>query len=284
MERVDSSNGKVRIVWEAASEKTAKVEGCCLVKVVRLCYGEEQRVGTAECAWMVAMMERAELMKSARKSVWSAVVEWTKKTSASNAACGVAMLRGCVDVEQQAPAAREENEETTAQDKIDGMDVCELEKELIKQVLNQSNVLEHWDVVVVRGLMELPARFLKVCEFGAAHTPHSKFAAHRLFVLKHGKDMSNQEKRALMQQCDLNDLDETELMQLSELGVMSCDELLCVLCRALWTKSQQLNAMQEQMSMMQQQINEMQQKMNAVHQEHEAKEAKQNNQVYSQSF
>ena len=105
-------------------------------------------------------------------------------------------------------------------------ETCTLNKELAKNVLTKENMLEHFREVVNDCLMTLPPEFLDEAEYGEPHTWYSEFCLRAKYARWHSKEMSEEEKYAMITKCDWPTLNSQELKELRLTGIVDKDELL----------------------------------------------------------
>ena len=98
--------------------------------------------------------------------------------------------------------------------------------ELAKHVLARRNT-NGWNVAAEDELMELPCVFVLAASFCS---PHDKFTAVRRFIKYNWNQLSMNDKRELLQQCDLSELGSKDAKLLCRLGVLGTNELIEALC------------------------------------------------------
>ena len=223
-----TNKGLMRIEW-TTNKKTGNnndentglrnAEAKALEKVVRLCYGETQRVEAHECVVTLAMIVRLQV-KGWEKMVCE-MVEWMKNKARNDVCAGVAMLHDCVCFEECGIQGLVKNEKGS-NDSVEAV--------IAKQVLTKEKMKEHRGAVVEEGLMELPVRFLFMSEFCEAHTSLSEFAVCRRYVMFHTNDLNKKQKEQVMMQCGMDELGHGELEQLCCMKFVRRSKLARVVC------------------------------------------------------
>ena len=180
-----------------------------LVKALRFCYGETQNVDTknGECCAMIAMLTRLQvtcLDETVKTLINFAVSEAKRKMEV-----GVELLKAC-----------------TRYDECCGLSALSLDKKLAAIVLTKDNMYEHYKEIVDDCLMVLPPEYLTLAEYGEPHTRCSEFCLRAKYVRYHSKEMSQEEKQALVTKCDWSTLNSQELRELRLADIIDKDKLL----------------------------------------------------------
>ena len=111
--------------------------------------------------------------------------------------------------------------------------VCALERQLAEIVLSKENMQNHYEKVVDRCLMKLPAKYLDIARYGDAHTKWSEFTTCAWYVRYNSESMSKKEKEDIMKKCDWKKLRSEELNELNEFGVVEPGKILTLYQTAL---------------------------------------------------
>ena len=196
-----------RLEW---SHDTSKEEDRkALVKALRFCYGETQSIGTknGECCAMIAILTRLQV--TCLDDVVATLISFAMDEAKRNIETGVELLKAC-----------------TRYKECCGSNPLSLDKRLAAIVLTKDNIHEHYKDVVDNCLMVLPPEYLMVAEYGEPHTRWSEFCLRTRYVRFHSKELSKEEKEALVSKCDWSTLNSQELRELRLTDVIDKDELL----------------------------------------------------------
>ena len=204
--RVEDANARpVKASWVAQSADGA-TEGAAAKNVLELCSGQKVSVDAHTAAATLAIMNAVELRDT---QATKQLVEWMKKQGTLDVGMGARMVRECSMFE-----------DFYNKSAVEGMAVV-----LAKNVLTRIG-LNHWSTTVEDELMELPRVFVLAADFSS---PHDKFTVVRRYI-KYNKDkLSAEEKRELLLQCELSELDGKDAEQLYRLDVLDTKELNDVL-------------------------------------------------------
>ena len=180
-----------------------------LLKVLRFCYGETLSVGTknGECCALIAALSRLQV--TCLEEVIPKMKNFALELARNDLIGGVELLKMCVHYEECCKA-----------------ETCTLNKELAKIVLTKENMLNHFREVVDDCLMTLPPEFLDEAVYGEPHTWCSEFCVRAKYVRRHSKEMSDEDKHAMVTKCDWSKLNSQELRDVKLTGIVDKDELL----------------------------------------------------------
>lgn len=180
-----------------------------LVKALRFCYGESMTVGTedGECCAMIAVLSRLQV--TCLDPIVDQLKTFTIDEARKDVMQGVKLLKKCVEYPECCV--------------VNGI---ELNKALANVVLTKQNMVEHFQEVVVECLMVLPSEYLDTVEYGEPHTQCSEFCLRTMYARYHSKEMSDEEKQAIVKKCDWSKLSSHELKELRLSDFVDKDELL----------------------------------------------------------
>ena len=190
-------------------DTTKEVDREALVKALRFCYGETQTVGTknGECIAMAVALTRLQVTCS--DDVVTLLSNFAMEEAKRKVEIGVELLKTCVgykeccDMSQLTP-----------------------DKKLAAIVLTKDNMQEHYKEVVDECLMVLPPEYLMFVEYGEPHTQLSEFCLRTKYVRSHPKEMTKEQKQAVVTKCDWSTLNSHELRELRLADIIEKDELL----------------------------------------------------------
>ena len=196
-----------RLEWPFDTTKEADRDA--LVKVLRFCYGETQIVGTknSECIAMIVALTRLQVTDL--NDVVTVLSNFAMDESKRNVEIGVELLKTCIGYRE-----------------CYDMSQLGLDKKLAATVFTKDNMQEHYKEVVDDCLMVLPPEYLMFVEFGEPHTRCSEFCLRTKYVRFHSKEMTAEEKRAMVFKCDWSTLNSQELQELHLAEIIDRDELL----------------------------------------------------------
>ena len=180
-----------------------------LVKGLRFCYGETQSIGTknGECCAMIATLTRLQV--TCLDDVVALLINFAMDEAKRNIETGVELLKACTQYKECC-----------------GSNPLSLDKRLAAIVLTKDNMHAHYKDVVDNCLMVLPPEYLMVSEYGEPHTRWSEFCLKTKYVRLHSKELSMEEKEALVSKCDWSSLNSHELRELRLADIINKDELL----------------------------------------------------------
>lgn len=201
-----SCSGK-KYIWPF--DTSNEIDKRVLIKALRFCYGETIKVETkdGECCAMIAVLSRLQV--TCLEQVMDKLNRWIIKEAREDVIQGVELLKKCVGYHECC-----------------GANHIELNKELAKVVLTKQNMFEHFREVVVECLMVLPPEYLDGVEYGEPHTQCCEFCLRIMYARCHAKEMSHEEKQALVRKCDWSKLSSHELRELRLSDFVEKDELL----------------------------------------------------------
>ena len=204
--------GKLEWMFETKNEMDKQA----LVKALRFCYGETLSVGTrnGECVALIVALSRLQV--TCLDEILPRLINFALEQARSDLGAGIEMLKMCTHYEECCKG-----------------DICPLNKKLAKIVLTKENMLEHFTEVVDDCLMTLPPEFLDEAEYGEPHTWCSEFFLRAKYVRRHSKEMSDEDKHAMVTKCDWSKLNSQELRELKLTDIVDKDELLEAHERAL---------------------------------------------------
>ena len=190
-------------------ETKNEVDKQALMKALRFCYGETLSVGTrnGECVALIVALSRLQV--TCLDEILPKLINFALEQARSDLGTGIEMLKMCTCYEECCKG-----------------DICPLNKKLARIVLTKENMLEHFTEVVDDCLMTLPPEFLDEAEYGEPHTLCSEFCVRAKYVRRHSKEMSEEEKHAMVTKCDWSKLNSQELRELKLTGIVNKDELL----------------------------------------------------------
>ena len=201
----DHPGDKLEWIYETKNENDKQA----LVKALRYCYGETLSVGTrnGECCALIAALSRLQV--TCLEEVIPKMKNFALELAKTDLIGGVELLKMCVHYKE---CCKAEN--------------CTLSKELAKIILTKDNMLDHFREVVDDCLMTLPPEYLDEAEYGEPHTLCSEFCLRAKYVRWHSKEMSEEEKHAMVTKCDWSTLNSQELRELRMTDLVDKDELL----------------------------------------------------------
>ena len=190
-------------------ETKNEVDKQALMKALRFCYGETLSVGTrnGECVALIVALSRLQV--TCLDEILPKLISFALEQARSDLGTGIEMLKMCTHYEECCKG-----------------DICPLNKKLARIVLTKENMLEHFTEVVDDCLMTLPPEFLDEAEYGEPHTWYSEFCLRAKYVRRHSREMSEEEKHAMITKCDWSKLNSQELRELRLTGIVDKDELL----------------------------------------------------------
>ena len=223
-----------RLGWPDIIKETDRE---ALVKALRFCYGETQRIGTknGECCAMIATLTRLQV--TCLDDVVATLINFAMDEAKRSIETGVELLKAC-----------------TRYKECCGSNPLSLDKRLAAIVLTKDNMRAHYREVVDNCLMMLPPEYLMVAEYGEPHTRWSEFCLKTKYVRFHSKELSMEEKEALVSKCDWSSLNSHELRELRLAGIIGKDELLEAHEKALEHCEIENEQTNEMMRMMQKKI------------------------------
>ena len=197
--------GQLEWMFETRNE----VDKQALTKALRFCYGETLSVGTknGECCALIAALSRLQV--TCLDEVLPKLNSFALEQAKSDLGTGIELLKMCTCYEECCKS-----------------NAWTLSKELAKIVLTKENMFEHFREVVDDCLMILPPEFLDEAEYGEPHTWCSEFCLRAKYVRLHSKEMSEEDKHAMITKCDWSTLNSQELRELRLTDIVNKDELL----------------------------------------------------------
>ena len=223
-----------RLEWP---DKIKETDREALVKGLRFCYGETQSIGTknGECCAMIATLTRLQV--TCLDDVVALMINFAMDEAKRNIETGVELLKACTQYKECC-----------------GSNPLSLDKRLAAIVLTRDNMRSHYKDVVDNCLMVLPMEYLMIAEYGEPHTKWSEFCLKTKYVRFHSKELSREEKDALVSKCDWSSLNSHELRELRLAGIIDKDELLEAHEKALEYCEIENEQTNEMMRMMQKEI------------------------------
>ena len=175
-------------------DTTDEIDGEAMMKALRFCYGETQFVGTknGECIAMIVALTRLQV--SCLDEVVTTLSNFAVEEAKRKVEIGVELLKKCVGYKE-----------------MSGTNQLTLDKKLAAIVLTKENMHEHNRDVVDECLMVLPPEYLDEVEFGEPHTRWSEFALRMKYVRCHAKELTKEEKHAMVAQCNMSMLNNQEI-------------------------------------------------------------------------
>ena len=198
---------EMRMDWEFDTKK--KVDKDALVKALRFCYGEMMTVGTkdGECCAVIAALTRLQV--TCLSDVVTTLSDFAVTQSLGNVKTGVGLLKACAGYAECC-----------------NMNQVMLNQELANAVLTNDNMCSHYREVVDNCLMQLPQEYLTLTEYGESHSRSSEFSLRTRYIRSNMKNLSREEKKTVISQCDFSVLNSHELKELRMIGILDKDELL----------------------------------------------------------
>ena len=205
--QVSKSGDGNEIKWMFDTSK--EVDREALVKVLRFCYGDTITVGVnnGECCAVIAALFRLEVFCAVDTA--AQLSKFAVEHAEKNLTVGVEMLMET----QQYPECTNTNYRA-------------LDKQLAAIVLTKEKVQENHETIVDRCLMNLPAQFLDIAEYGDPHTKWSEFTTRARYVRYHSESLSRKEKEEIVKKCDWKTLTSEELKELKEFGFMELNTII----------------------------------------------------------
>ena len=222
----------IRMEWPHDTSKEEDREA--LVKALRFCYGETQSIGTmnGECCAMIAALTRLQV--TCLDDVVALLINFAMDEAKRNVETGVELLKACTQYKECC-----------------GSNPLSLDKRLAAIVLTKDNMCTHYIDVVDNCLMVLPPEYLMIAEYGEPHTRWSEFCLRTKYVRLHSKELSIEEKDALVSKCDWSSLNSQELREVRLADLIDKDELLEAHEKALERCENENEQTNEMMRMMQ---------------------------------
>ena len=187
-------------------EEKRRIYRDVVVKLLRLCYGEDQTFKPEECGAALAVLTQLALNKCETE-----IKEYMKLVAKSDVATGVKMLEDCVLVYKV--------------DRCGGKmkSFCE---ELAKIVMRKENVENHFEMIVTNCLMKLPHYFLdrNIVGYGGAHGKMSEFNIRVNYVKCNGS-VDDGLKAEVLKACNAGELSSEELKEIEELEILKEEEM-----------------------------------------------------------
>ena len=197
----------LKLEWPYDANK--EVDREALVKALRFCYGETQTVGTKGGECIALMVALTRLQVTCLDDAVTLLSNFAMEESKRNVETGVELLKACAGYKE-----------------LSGTNQLTFDKKLAPIVLTKENMKEHYKEVVDECLMVLPPEFLTIAEFGEPHTRLSEFCLRTKYVRYHLKELSMEQKRAMITMCDWSTLNSQELRELRLADIIDKDELL----------------------------------------------------------
>ena len=213
-----------RIKWMFDRTATDEKYRNCLVKWLRFCYGEDQRIKTEEMGTALTCLLQLQL--KCEETVMKEMKDHLIKTASRNTAAGCETLIDCVSL----------------------IDECHREglnsasELLADMILCRDNVVKHPEIVVDKCLLLLPPRFLDIVEYGPPHTESSGFNIRMRYIKAHDSELSKEEKLAILGNCKVKELGSKEIEVLFDTDVLEKDALKVFCLRALKSQENELLA------------------------------------------
>ena len=191
-----------------------------LMKVLRFCYGEDLTVEPDEVVFakiisvqlkLKGVVPEEEFYSELRRELVSLASEDVKTT--------VAMFWDYLMINGENPVFVES---------------------VAKAVLTLDNLKNHCDVVVDGFLMKLPQKYLDQVEYGEAHSQFSEFTIRLRYLRFNQCRLSLEDKKNVMQSCDMSKLNCEELNALDDLGIFTHDEMKAFWNAALKSRDEEL--------------------------------------------
>ena len=220
----DASARPVKAVWVAQSTDPA-TEGAAVQNVLGLCFGQKVSVDSRTAAATTVIMNAIAFRNT---QATEQLVEWMKEQATRDMTLGIRMVRQCAMFE-------------SLYTKSCGGDVATA---LAKHVMTRENMRKHWNAAVEDELMELPLAFVGAADFSS---PHDKFTVIRRYVSYNKKELSTEDKRQLLLQCELSELGSKDSKLLCRLDVLSSKELDGWLCAVVGTMESKLEQKEKEL-------------------------------------
>lgn len=200
------------LVWKPFCDAT--VEGVVLKKWLHFCYGSEMQLAIKEAVpglWALAKLKlrQEEVLEQKIKQFIAPEVPRGLDTE-------VEVLKQC------ASYGKDENQVFDT-----------VVATLAERVLSRDNITNNFSLVVDHCLMELPPEYLDKAQYGDVWTEYSEFELRKLYIERHGNDLSVEEKDKIMSQCKEVIPNSSELKQMIEQSTISQSSLLMLFQKAL---------------------------------------------------
>ena len=194
--------------FEWPFDTTKEVDRGVLVKALRFCYGETQKIETkdGECCAMIATLTRLQV--TCLDDVVGPLINFVVEEAKRKVETGVELLKAC-----------------TRYSECCGSSLLSLNKKLAAIVLTKENMHEHYKETVDECLMMLPPEYLTVAEFGEPHMRISEYSLRTKYFRYHA-EMKWADKQVIMAKCDWSTLNSQELRELRLMDTVNKDELL----------------------------------------------------------
>ena len=233
-----------KLCWPFDTSKGLDREA--LVKALRYCYGESLSLETknGECFAMIAMLLRLQLRGS--DETLTSLSNFVIDEALRDVKTGAELLKAC-----------------TGYTECCGTNHFALDKKLAAIVLTKENMKHHYIEVVDHCLMLLPPEYLMLAEYGEPHTRFSEFYLRIKYVRYHSKELTIQEKQAIVANYDWSSLDSQELHAICLGDAMNRITFLQALDRfsECWgQKNDQMDDVTNQIRMIEEQVNSIKEK------------------------
>ena len=228
-----SLSGKkdMRLEWPFDTSK--EVDREALLKALRFCYGQTLTVGSmnGECIAMAVVLSRLQV--TCLDNAMTTLGNFAMQQAKQKVETGVELLMMCSQFTECC-----------------GTSQSSLNKKLASVVLTKDNMVEHEKEVVDECLMMLPAEYLSMADFGSPHTRWSEFSLRAKYARIHSKQMTKDERLAMVGLCDWSTLNSIELKELRLANIIDNDQLLDAQEKALKsceTEKERVNEMLRKM-------------------------------------
>ena len=213
-----------RIEWPY--DVSTKIDRQALIKVLRFCYGESLRVGTndGECCAVIAVLERMEI--TCADETVQLLKGFAVEQGEKNMIIGTKLLKVSLQY-------KECHKNVGQEQHSDDDDDLPLNIQLSQVVLTKQNLEKDYKTIVEKCLMELPAEYLDIMEYGEPHTNYSEFRIRLKYIQTHLPQMSKEEQGRVMEKVDVTQLNSEELNTIMELGIIENEKMLEMFSQAL---------------------------------------------------
>jgi len=211
-----------RVVWLYGTGATGEREfpsetySHVLLKWIRFCYGEDQTFEMDE--YTAALVVLLQLKLKCDSTIMETIEKYIMYTAEHNIEMGIKMLEELVlDYEE--------------------MDLQRIREKLARIVMKKSNLEHHFDSLM-SCLMKLPSSYLDFVEYGEFHGQRSEIGVRLAYIRFKQDELSEEEKRRIVERCNATEFDSEELRILQDTGLFSADEMMELYRRSLKQKEE----------------------------------------------
>ena len=190
-------------VFDSSEDDTYRI---VFHKLLRFCYGSVLKLETNECCAALAALSHLDL--TCREEMQQEIESYMINTAKNDVEEGLHMINECMKYEECHSEIRNR-----------------VDFELVKCVMSRKNLMEH-KVLCMDCLMTLPSEYLDVVEYSELHGKTSEFSIRRRYIEENKRRLSKEQQRAIMTQCRWEKLNNSELRELEETGLLGKDYML----------------------------------------------------------